>query len=405
MVGLTHFSRQAVMNTFRYLIFQLNWYDLLDILLVTTIVVWLYSWVKGTRAFRVLLGLGLVILIYLWARAWNLFLTEWVFQGVVQVLIIFVIIIFAPEIRQVLEKLNPLRIWNRPTARESLDYIDEAVSAVTQMARSRIGALIVFERDDRLDDIVRPGVSLDGEMKQEILLSLFQPSAPTHDGAAWIKNGLIHQIGAFLPISQGDHPSFYGSRHRAALGVTEVSDALVLVSSEERGRVSLVEDGRLEVIDDPDELRSMLHARLEASSQVKGPDFKEILFHEWKIKLSTFAVVTAIWFAMAGQQQIEQIYSVDVQLFNLPTGYTVNSMPVNSVLVTLTGTRLALARLDPDAVKVRIDLSQINEQTQSITINPDRIVKPPDVFVTRVDPQVLTIEVNRAEPAQSTRAQ
>ncbi|HLV00912.1 MAG TPA: diadenylate cyclase CdaA [Acidobacteriota bacterium] len=392
------------MNTFRYLIFQLNWYDLLDILLVTTIVVWLYSWVKGTRAFRVLLGLGLVIVIYLWARAWNLFLTEWVFQGVVQVLIIFVIIIFAPEIRQVLERLNPLRIWNRPTARESLDYIDEIVSAITQMAKNHIGALIVFQRDDRLDDIVRPGIPLDGEVKQEILLSLFQPSAPTHDGAAWIKNGLIHQIGAFLPISQGDHPNFYGSRHRAALGISEVSDALVLVSSEERGRISLVEDGRLQVIDDPDGLHSILRTRLEASSQVKGPDFKDILFHEWKIKLSTFAIVTAVWFAMAGQQQIEQIYSVDVQLFNLPSDYTV-TMPVNSVLVTLTGTRLALARLDPDAVKVRIDLSQINEQTQSITISPDRILKPPDVFVSRVDPQVLTVEVDRAEQSQSSRAQ
>jgi hypothetical protein len=80
-------------------------------------------------------------------------------------------------------------------------------------------------------------------------------------------------------------------------------------------------------------------------------------------------------------------------------------MPVNSVLVTLTGTRLALARLDPDAVKVRIDLSQINEQTQSITISPDRILKPPDVFVSRVDPQVLTVEVDRAEQSQSSRAQ
>lgn len=376
-----------------HLITQIRWRDVLDILMVTAIVVWLYLLVRGTRAFRILLGLGLVVIIYLFAHFWGLVLTEWFLQGLVQAVILFILIIFAPEIRQALERLNPLRIWNRPAKTDFDDEIEEVVRACQYFVAHSIGAMIVYERNDSVAPLVRPGIPVQGRVREETLVALFITSAPTHDGAAWIRDDVLHQIGVFLPISERDHSKKYGSRHLAALGLSESSDALVVVVSEERRVVSVVQDGRLEEVDDWGRFESILREELGKTVQLRQPTLGELISKEWRVKVATLLLVTLAWFTVAGGQEIEGVYAVQIQTVNLPEHLSLALQPVDQAFVTLSGTRLALARLDSSTLRIFLDLSDVTPATLSVPIHPSRIHVPPNIQVARIEPQAVAIEV------------
>ena len=378
------------------LLAELSWYDLVDILVVTYLLVWLYSWVQGTRAFRILLGLGLLALIYFWAQYLGLFLTGRVFEWIGQATLILVIVIFAGEIRQVLERLNPLKMIGHNGARHS-DYINQAVSAVEHLARHHIGALLVFERGDRLREQLRSGISLKGELQREILISLFQPQSPTHDGAVWIRDGSILEVAVFLPISQADLPLKYGSRHRAALGITEVSDAVVVVVSEERGEVSLAERGVLRLVGDFDQLNKGLKERLHPPPLFSRPSWKSLFFRDWKVKVLALLLVTSVWFALAGQQPAETVVSVPVRYMNLPEGIRLSSASVSEASVRLVGPRRTLVNIRPANMELRVDLARVNVGRNMVPLRTEQVVAPPDVEVTQVQPQLLQIRTERVE--------
>ena len=343
------------------LFLEFRWHDLVDILVVTYLFSWLYSWVKGTRAFRILLGLALLGLIYFWAQFLGLFLTGRVFEWLGQASLILVIVIFAGEIRQVLERINPLKVLSH-NGRKGTDYINQAVSTAEYLARNRIGALMVFERRDRLRELVRPGISLQGEIQREILISLFQKESPTHDGAAWIRDGRILEVSVFLPISQVDLPLKYGSRHRAAVGITELSDAIVLVVSEERGEVSLAEEGQIRRIEDYTELCAELKRKLHQPALLSSPSWTSLFVKDWKVKLLVLLMVTSIWFVLAGQQRSEEYIAAPVTYINVPEGYRLASTPLPEVTVRVAGARRLLASVHKDkSLRLRVDLSRVIE--------------------------------------------
>jgi len=378
------------------LFLEFRWHDLVDILVVTYIVSWLYAWVKGTRAFRILLGLALLGLIYFWAQFLGLFLTGRVFEWLGQASLIFVIVIFAGEIRQVLERLNPLKILSH-NGRKTTDYINQAVSAAEYLARNQIGALMVFERSDRLRELVRPGISLQGEIQREILISLFQKGSPTHDGAAWIREGKILEVSVFLPISQVDLPLKYGSRHRAAVGITELSDALVLVVSEERGEVSLAEHGQLRRVDDYAELSAELKKKLHGPAMLSRPSWASLFVKDWKVKLLVLLVVTSIWFALAGQQRSEETILASVFYINLPEGTRLASRPLSEVRVRVSGSRRLLASINKEkSVRLRIDLSRAAEGGNVFAVRTEQVLVPPGVEVLEVQPEMLPVSLERA---------
>ncbi len=382
------------MDTLINLLTELHWYDVLDILVVTYLLVWLYSWVKGTRAFRILLGLGLLTLIYFWAQYLGLFLTGRVFEWLGQATLILVIVIFAGEIRQVLERLNPLKIVSHNGNRTS-DYINECVSAAEYLARHRIGAILVFERGDRLRELVRSGIALNGDVQREILLSIFQPQSPTHDGAAWIRDGRILEVAVFLPISQADLPLRYGSRHRAAVGITELSDAVVVVVSEERGELSLAEHGVLQQIGDTEKLAAGLKERLHPQPSLSHPTWRSVLLRDWKVKLLALFLVTSVWFAFAARQPSEAVLGVPIQYMNVPDNVRVASTSAHEVSVRLTGPRRSVVSIRPGTLVLRVDLARVNVGNNVVPLRTDQIAVPPDVRVTQIEPQLLQIRTTR----------
>jgi uncharacterized protein (TIGR00159 family) len=225
--------------------------NVIDILVVALIIYWLLWVAQGTRATQLIRGIvTLLAVVFLVGTTFQLTALNWVLAQTWPVLLISLPVIFQPEIRRALEQLGQTRSWLpqlRPRIGETAGRtVDELVKAATQLARHRYGALIVLERETGLQDYVERGVPIDGLLTRQLLINLFYPNSPLHDGAAVVRDGRIVAASVVLPLSDNTAAtSQLGTRHRAALGITEQSDAIAVVISEETGQISIAENGHL----------------------------------------------------------------------------------------------------------------------------------------------------------------
>lgn len=225
--------------------------NVVDILVVATIIYWLLWVAQGTRATQLIRGIvTLLAVVFIVGNTLQLTALNWVLGQTWPVLLISLPVIFQPEIRRALEQLGQTRSWLpqlRPRVGEEIDRtVSELVRAAAQLARHRYGALIVLERETGLQNYVERGVPIDGLLTRQLLINLFYPNSPLHDGAAVVREGRIVAASVVLPLSDNTAvTSQLGTRHRAALGISEQSDAVAVVVSEETGQISVAENGRL----------------------------------------------------------------------------------------------------------------------------------------------------------------
>lgn len=238
---------------------MLGWRDLLDVALVAVILYKLLKAFRGTMAARMLVGLVLLLSVSFVAHIAHLYTLDWLLQGFWAYIVIALIIIFQPEIRRTLARIGEARFLQTFTSAEELRGLEEIVRASVLLAERRIGALIVLERETSLDDFVELGSRLDARVSRELLMSIFHPTSPMHDGAVVIRGNRVVAAGCFLPIALTTSiSSELGTRHRAALGITEETDSVVVIVSEESGGISLSVNGRLERRMDLGTLRDIL---------------------------------------------------------------------------------------------------------------------------------------------------
>lgn len=232
--------------------------DVLDIALIAFIIYRTLLVLKGTRAFQSLIGLLGLGVLYLLARWLDLYSVRWVLDKFFVYLVLAVLILFQQDIRTGLARAGGRFFTGFNTVRESSMH-EEVVQAAFALASRRIGALIVIERGASLAELVDGGTRVDGEVSQDLLLSIFHPTSPLHDGAAVLQKGRLAAAKVFLPLSLSrDIARYFGTRHRAALGLSEETDAAIIVVSEERGTVSLVMAGALTPVADTHQLRECL---------------------------------------------------------------------------------------------------------------------------------------------------
>jgi len=238
---------------------QLRWQDFIDIILMSIIVYRLLLIIKGTKAARMLMGLGVLLVASLLSGYFELYTVDWLIQSFWAQIVIAIIILFQPEIRRALAQMGETPFLQTLTPAEELKSLEEIVRAAIALANRKIGALIAIERETSLKDFVEIGVPVDAKVSKEILLSVFHPTSPIHDGAVVIKKNRIVAAGCFLPITMSpDISKALGTRHRAALGISEETDAVVLVVSEETGTVSMAVRGKLDTHLDMGTLRDTL---------------------------------------------------------------------------------------------------------------------------------------------------
>jgi diadenylate cyclase len=205
--------------------------------------------IEGTRAFNLLKGLGILLLVWVATKYLNSFTANWILENTLPAGFLALVIIFQPELRRALEDIGRGSfLVDQMVPGENLSEIVREISkAVTNCARKRVGVLIVIEQDIGLKDFIDKGVRLGSQINAEILNTIFMPFTPLHDGAVIIKGGHIEAAACFLPISQdADLAREFGTRHRAAVGITEITDAIAIIVSEETGQVSVAKMGRLQ---------------------------------------------------------------------------------------------------------------------------------------------------------------
>ncbi|WP_457642528.1 diadenylate cyclase CdaA [Persephonella sp.] len=239
-------------------IISIKWYDIIDILIVAIIIYYLLKFLIGTRGWQILIGIFFILSLWLLAKILQLRTVEWIFDNLWTIGIFLLIVVFQPEIRRGLAKIGETGIF-KGLFLSRKKIIDEVIRAATFMAERKIGALIVFERTIDLDNYTEGCVKLNADLSLELLISIFIPQTPLHDGAAIIRDQKLALARCFLPLTINPNiPKNIGTRHRAAIGITEETDAVALVVSEERGEISLAVDGKLYKGLDPLTLRNKL---------------------------------------------------------------------------------------------------------------------------------------------------
>jgi len=232
--------------------------DVFDIGLLAIIVYYAFQVIRGTRAFQILVGLSFLGLLYLVSERLGLFAVHWMLDKFSVYLVLALVILFQTDIRRGLARAGG-SFFKGPAGTAETAIHEAVVRAAFAMASRRIGALIVIERSASLDELVESGHLIDGLVSQELLMTIFHPTSPLHDGAVVVQSGRLMAAKTFLPLSVSkDIARYYGTRHRAAIGLAEETDAVVVVVSEERGAVSIVLSGAMTAVEDQDQLRERL---------------------------------------------------------------------------------------------------------------------------------------------------
>lgn len=242
-----------------------SWRDLLDIFLVTVLLYQIIRMAQGTRAGAALHGLLLVIIVYLITRPLGINTLNWILENFLSSIVLVVVIIFQRDIRTALTFMGSRRGFFPSTRKKVNEELRDKVAAAAQyMAQRKIGALLIIEGAVPLNDIVQGGVVLNADITRELLVSIFWPGGPLHDGAAVIRGNKIVAAGCILPLATFVRDKQdYGTRHRAAIGITEDTDAIAVVVSEERGVTSIAVNGRLSGGIDKEKLHRVLGSVLE----------------------------------------------------------------------------------------------------------------------------------------------
>lgn len=237
-------------NQIVYAVSNLRILDILDILVIAFIIYKAIGFLRTSRAGQLFKGILILLAVYVISIWWDLVTLKWLLSKIVDAAIIAAVVIFQPELRRILEKVGRTKFGRGQlfdgSASELEKNIEDVSKAVGSMQEKKVGALIVFERTTQLGDIINTGTLLDAESSVSMINNVFFPKSPLHDGAMIIREGRIYAAGCILPLSQREDLSAQlGTRHRAAIGMTENSDAVVLVVSEETGTISLVHNGQI----------------------------------------------------------------------------------------------------------------------------------------------------------------
>ncbi|TMD08224.1 MAG: TIGR00159 family protein [Chloroflexi bacterium] len=254
---------------------KVGWFEIIDILVVAVVLYQLLKLVQGTRAVELMVGLVLLVFVGLVAGALNLVLLGWLFRNAAPFIVIAIIVLFQTELRRALDqvgRLSHINIQLTPFDQTLFNRgVAEAIRAIERLAARKTGALIVFEREVGLEDYAATGIRINGELTAEFLQTIFFPNSPLHDGAVIVRGNSIVSAGCLLPLpEEGRVRERLGTRHRAAIGLSMVSDAIVVVVSEETGAISAVQDGVINRNLDTDKLRTLLIGGLPAKKRSDG---------------------------------------------------------------------------------------------------------------------------------------
>lgn len=376
----------------------LRWIDIFDILILSFFLYRLFMIFWRTNAIHIILGLIFIWVLSMVAQHLGLVFTSWFMGGLSAVSVVIIIVIFRNEIRDILIQSNPLKLlFGQPGQTILMDY-QSIADTVFGLAREKTGALIVFRRRNALHDHLQEGVDIDALVSPQIIESVFNHNAPVHDGAMVIDRNRIKKVGVYLPLTEREHlPQKFGTRHRAALGITERSDAVVVVVSEERQEVSIAIGHEISKAPSANALARKLKMIFQNGVyEVKSKRYRlQQVGHELIGLGVAFMIVMAFWYTFAGKQQSLISLPAPLEFRNLPVGYDMVKVSSDKVDVQISGNRRLINTLRSEQISAFVDLSNAQSGRNKIPLSKGNLYLPPGLEVVRLTPSTIFVSLEQ----------
>jgi uncharacterized protein (TIGR00159 family) len=392
-----------------------GWFDnisvssVIDITIVTVVVYGILLWLRRTRrAALILTGILIVAVSYLLAVWFDLVLTTAVLRGFFAVFLLALVIIFQEELRYFFERiaqwgLRPrlpgFRAGDRRLADPDVEILTRTVG---DLSAERVGALIVVRGRDLIARHLRGGERLNGALSEAILKSIFDSHSLGHDGAVVIDRDRIESFGCHLPLSSNfEQLRGVGTRHAAALGLSELTDALCLVVSEERGTISVARHGRLRHVDGPRRVRDIVqHLYHEIAPVSWSSRWHNTLTRNWREKIIALGIAAGLWFVLVhGSVTVYRSFRVAVDFSGLPQDLLVTAVEPESAQVTLSGARRGFLLFKPEHLSIAARAWNLSAGVNVLTISSADLSLPDNLIVERIEPRQITVRVT-ARPNQ-----
>lgn len=368
--------------------------DGVDLALVTVVVYLALRWLAASLSRRALLALGFALALYATSRAAGLFLTERLLRLGSSVLALALLVAFQEDVRRGFERLAQ---WTRTRRNLADGTVDCVVEAAVRLADARVGALLVLPGRQGLESHLRGGFALQGAISVPLLCSIFNTDTPGHDGAVIVHGSRIDRFGVHLPLSRHvDDLRERGTRHTAGLGLSERTDALVVIVSEERGAISVAENGQLEELTSPEALRARLRSHGERSGRASNG---RALWRWWPahlgLKAAAAAIVAGWWLLTPPSTTVQRVFPVPVQYVNLPPDTVLAEPNVSQAEVTLAGPDRAFGMVSPDELRLSVDLSQLDDAAESAVLTHRHLAGHGSLEVVRIVPDMVPLATVR----------
>ena len=347
-----------------------GWWDVADILVVSVLIYEVLKLIRGTRAVQMALGGGFLMALFYGSRWGHLETANWLIRNMVGYMVFAAIVLFQADIRRALAHLGRAPFFRYFAKAESEEEsIEELVIATSMMSSQRVGAIIALERQIGLRNYIEGGIPLDAVLTYDLLLSIFQRSSPLHDGAVVVQEDRIAAAACFLPLTVNPKMSTkLGSRHRAAIGLTEENDAVAIVVSEETGGISIASEGQIE----------------------RG--VKRIWpFEHFGLKALSVCVAVLLWMAVAGEETVERGLRVPLELQQFPAGLELQGEVPTTVDVRVRGTSGTLGRVLTGDIVAVLDLRGARAGRRLFQLNPELVRAPFGVEVVQVAPATVAM--------------
>ncbi|MBI4428635.1 MAG: DNA integrity scanning protein DisA nucleotide-binding domain protein [Ignavibacteriales bacterium] len=378
----------------------------LDILFMSVVIYSILVWFKRTKAAFVVIGMFIIGGAYLIARQLDLALTISIFQGFFAIIIIAVLIIFQEEIKHFLEQiashnivmsLRGRRVRGNPQAN-----VDAIVNAVGELAMSKSGALFVLRGKDPLIRHLAGGIDLGGELSEPLLTSIFNSESPTHDGAVIISGETVTMFSAYLPLSKNTEKLWkLGTRHAAALGLAELTDALCIVISEQRGTISVAHNGDIRKLRDTGELKDLLQQFYRETDPANVTSiWKDFFKRNYREKAIAGVVTILLWFFFVHESKVEfKTFLVPVKYDNVASEFIVQRVDPTEIEVTFSAPKRSFYFLNSNNLRVDVPLFDIHQGVVRKTITRSNIVCPEALSVENIQPTTVTFRIGAAGAA------
>ena len=372
-----------------------RWQSVVDFLVLTAALYMVLRWAQQARALRVALlvvGLHAGALV---ARHLDLALTSWVLEGAAILAIVMLVLVFQAELRRFFMRLDSLLNGRWRTASTLAETYHSIGRAAFRLAGASVGALIVVVRRNAVAELISDGIVLDAAVSPEILEAIFQKTSPVHDGAVIVRGDHLVRAAAVLPLTERERvPSYYGTRHRAGMGLSERSDALVVVVSEERGEVSLMEGRRIIGVEDDRKLAQMLEKLCARPPVGLGSTLRQWLFANAAVKFAALGLAALFWstsFVFTGTTV--RTVSVPVEFVGVPKGMDVSGQSVDRLEVQVRGGSWLMDSVSLTRIVAHFNLRGARAGALDLPVEEGNLDLPPGIVMERVSPARIAVRL------------